>query len=83
RFSLDVCLYFLRYLKPSKVKLRLKARIFLLKKLLKELKKSSFDLKKQNNFYFKAIILEHDYQMVETELKFLSRLVKKISFKKP
>lgn len=76
RFSLNVCLYFLKHLKPSTVKLRLKGRIFLLKKLLQELKKSISNLNKEKNSYLKVIILKHDYQMVRTELKFLFELIK-------
>jgi len=75
-FSLDLCFYFLRYLKPEVIQRRLKARIFLLKKLLKSIKQTIKSLKKQRDSSFKVAILQHDFKMIEAEKKFLSDLIK-------
>ena len=75
QFSLDLSLYFLTYMRPELVRRRLRARIMILGKLLKNLRqaKKSLEQKKPNSL---VRILEHDLQMVETEHRFLSNLVK-------
>lgn len=78
QFSLDLSLYFLHYLKPKIAKRRLRARIFILKRLLKGLQQTINSLIKSKGSSSLAYILEHDRQMVETETEFLSRLVKKL-----
>lgn len=78
QFSLDLSLYFLHYLKPRIAKRRLRARIFILKRLLKGLQQAINSLIKRKGSPSLAYILEHDRQMVETETEFLSRLVKKL-----
>jgi DNA-binding PadR family transcriptional regulator len=75
QFSLDLSLYFLNYIKPVIVKRRLRARIQVLTKLLKDLKQMANSLSRKKPHSL-AYILEHDLEMVATELKFLSRLIK-------
>ena len=75
QFSLDLSLYFLNYMKPEIVKRRLRARTVVLTGLSKNLRQmvDSLGKKKPSSL---AYILEHDLEMVETESKFLSRLIK-------
>ncbi len=75
QFSLDLSLYFLDYMKPDFVKRRLRARTVVLAKLSKSLRQMANSLGKEKPSSL-AYILEHDLQMVETESKFLSRLIK-------
>lgn len=77
QFSLDLSLYFLHYLKPDIAVRRLRARMVILKRLSKGLQQMSNSLKKKKPSSL-VYILEHDLQMVETESKFLSHLVKTI-----
>ena len=75
QFSLDLSLYFLNYMKPDIVKRRLRARMLILAKLSKGLRQMVNSLRKKKP-YSLAYILEHNLEMVETEYKFLSRLIK-------
>lgn len=75
QFSLDLSLYFLHYMKPKIARRRLRARIFILKRLLKGLRQAINSLMKKKGFSSLAYILEHDRQMVETEVQFLLRLI--------
>ena len=75
QFSLDLSLYFLHYMKPDIARRRLRARTLVLKKLARDLKQLINSLKKKRPASL-VYISEHNLQMVETELKFLSRLVK-------
>jgi len=74
-FSLDLSLYFLNFIKPNIAKRRLRARSVVLNNLAKSLRQTvnSFKKKKSSSL---AYILEHNLQMVETESKFLSNLIK-------
>jgi len=74
QFSLDLSLYFLHYIKPTIAKRRLRARMFVLDKLtrgLRQMVKSSRNENPSSLLY----ILEHNLQMVETESRFLTKLV--------
>jgi len=75
QFSLDLSLYFLPYIKPRIAKRRLRARTIVLDNLVKGLKRTILSLggKKPSSLGY---ILEHNLQMVETELKFLDNLIK-------
>ncbi len=77
QFSLDLSLYFLDAIDPAIAKRRLRARMLILKKLSETLHKTLGSLKAQKNSSL-ARILEHNLQMVETEFRFLSSLVKKL-----
>lgn len=74
-FSLDLSLYFLNYIKPDIAKRRLRARLLVLKRLSKSLRQTVNSLKKKKPVSL-VYILEHNLQMVETESKFLSGLIK-------
>jgi DNA-binding PadR family transcriptional regulator len=76
QFSLDLSLYFLDYIKPAIVKRRLRGRILILKKLTRDLREMVNSLKKKKESLSLASILEHNLEMVETESKFLTRLIK-------
>jgi len=75
QFSLDLSLYFLNYIKPHTLKRRLRARLHVLQGLARGLKQMINPLKKKKPASL-VYILEHNLQMVETEAKFLTRLVK-------
>ena len=74
QFSLDLSLYFLHYLKSSVAQRRLRARIFILKKLSRGLQGMLFSLKNKRSPSLYHIV-EHNLRMVEAESKFLSRLI--------
>jgi len=75
QFSLDLSLYFLNYIKPDILKRRLRARLHVLEGLSRGLRQMIYSLKKQKSASL-VYILEHNLQMIETESKFLSRLIK-------
>ncbi len=77
QFSLDLSLYFLNYMKPDIVKRRLRARTQVLEGLSRGLRQMISPLRKQKSAAL-VYILEHNLQMVETESKFLTRLIKTI-----
>jgi len=76
QFSLDLSLYFLNYLKPDIVRRRLRARQLILKKLSRGLEQMIKSKKAKKASLGR--ILEHNLQMVETEARFLSELIKVI-----
>jgi DNA-binding PadR family transcriptional regulator len=76
QFSLDLSLYFLNYLKPNIVRRRLRARQLILKKLSRGLEQMIKSKKAKKASLGR--ILEHNLQMVETESRFLSELIKVI-----
>ena len=73
QFSLDLSLYFLDYIKPDVARRCLRVRMRLLQKLSRSLRQTIRPLRNKKPFSL-AYILEHDLQMVETELKFLVNL---------
>jgi len=77
QFSLDLSLYFLNYIKPLVAKRRLRARMLILSRLSKDMKKT-IDALKKKGLASLACILEHNLQMVQTEFQFLYRLIDKI-----
>jgi len=74
-FSIDLSLYFLEYMKPDMAKRRLRARIFILKKLSKSLKHMLKNLTGRNQSAV-FMILSHNLQMLEAESQFLTNLNK-------
>jgi len=76
QFSLDLSLYFLRYIESSVAKRRLRARMQVLENLAKSLKQMEASVKTNKKASPLGNILEHNLQMVETEFKFLENLVK-------
>jgi DNA-binding PadR family transcriptional regulator len=77
QFSLDLSLYFLDDIESVIAKRRLRARMLILQKLSDTLNKTIGSLKIQKSSSL-VRILEHNLQMVETEFRFLSSLVKKL-----
>jgi DNA-binding PadR family transcriptional regulator len=77
QFTLDLSLYFLEYVKPDILRRRLRARMRVLTQLSASLSETirSLGNKKPRSL---AYILEHDLQMVDTELKFLTSLTKNL-----
>lgn len=78
QFSLDLSLYFLNYIKPDIAKRRLRARRVVLKQLANGLKQMVGPLKNKKTSSL-VYILEHNLQMVETESRFLSNLIKNLA----
>ena len=77
QFSLDLSLYFLPYIKPAIARRRLRARIFILKKLGKNLKLMIRNTDKKLTPSL-ACILEHNLRMLDAEREFLSDLTKTV-----
>lgn len=75
QFSLDLSLYFLRYISPQAAKRRLRARTQILDKLSRSLMQMAAGFKKEEDLSF-ARILEHNLEMVKAESRFLSSLTK-------
>lgn len=78
-FSLDLSLFFLKYVEPEVANRRMRMRLRILEKLSTDLKQMIEALKKKENFSGEHI-MEHNLQMVETESKFLSGLIKAFVF---
>jgi DNA-binding PadR family transcriptional regulator len=77
QFSLDLSLYFLPYIKPAIARRRLRARIFILKKLAKSLKLMIRNTDKKPAASL-TCILEHNLRMMDAEREFLSDLTKTV-----
>lgn len=73
KFSLDLSLYFLNYMKQDIVKRRLRARMRILEKLGLSLSQTIEHLRKEG-VSSGVYILEHNLQMLMTEAKFLANL---------
>jgi DNA-binding PadR family transcriptional regulator len=76
RFSLDISLYFLRYVKPKILKRRIQVRIRLLERISRGLGQMIHSLKSKKSSSFLWLILEHNLEMINTEVRFLERLLK-------
>jgi len=75
QFSLDLTLYFLNYLKPPVAKRRLRARLFVLDRLINDLKNTVDSLKiKESPSLFH--ILLHNLRMAQAEAEFLSYFIR-------
>jgi len=73
-FNLDLSLYFLQYVDRDIARKKLKGRVIFLKRIKRDLEKLN---KEKDREYPKHmyIILEHDLDLVEAEIKSISRLV--------
>lgn len=78
QFSLDLSLYFLKFIKPQVARRRLQARVSILKKLSRQLYQTLSSLKNKKASGFLLSILEHNRQMVVTEAKFLANLIRNL-----
>lgn len=77
-FSLDLSLYFLRYVKSEVAIRRLKARIQILGKLAASLEQTAAVLEKKKTSAVISSILKHNLNMVVAEANFLSELIKSL-----
>ena len=75
QFTLDLSLYFLNHIKPQVAIRRLRARMQILKRLTDNMEKTIASLTNKKSSP-SSRILEHNLQMVQTELEFLDRLIK-------
>ena len=75
QFSLDLSLYFLNFVDPDIARRRLHARELILKKISDGLQQL-ISSQKSKKVPALSRILEHNLQMVQTESKFLSDLIK-------
>ncbi|MFA5410844.1 MAG: PadR family transcriptional regulator [Candidatus Omnitrophota bacterium] len=75
QFSLDLSLYFLRYIKPEIARRRLQARMQILKSLFRDLRQVIDSLKKKKASSL-VYISEHNLRMIEAERKFLAKFIK-------
>ncbi len=73
-FNIDLSLYFLPYAKPAIAKRRLRARVSFLKRIKKELASLKKGLKPEMKHL--SVILEHNIDLVQAEIKSVSRLAK-------
>lgn len=73
-FNLDLSLYFLGYIKPEIAIRRMRGRLQILRRISKGLKKLSFTLKNQHKNSLLSIV-EHNLEMIDTEVKFLKKLI--------
>ena len=76
QFDLDVSLYFLRYLKPKVQKRRIQTRMRLLQRISRGIRQMVHSLKSKKAPTFLWLILEHNLEMINTEIRFLKRLRK-------
>lgn len=74
QFSLDLSLYFLRYMQPAVVKRRLRARMLILNRLARSLENTIRKMKEKKDSCL-TLILDHNLQMVKSESDFLARLL--------
>lgn len=74
-FSLDLSLYFLKFIKPEVARRRLRARISILEKLSRSLNQTLTLLKNKKTYPFLISIIEHNRELVRAESKFLLRLI--------
>lgn len=77
RFSLDLSLYFLNYVNPAIAKRRLRGRMTILNRIIRNLRQMLNQLNGRKSASL-SYILEHNLEMVEAELKFLTRIIKTI-----
>lgn len=77
QFSLDLSLYFLHYLKPAIVQRRLRARLYMLNKILLGLKKM-LRISSKNKAVSLNRILEHNSKLLEAESHFILQIIKTI-----
>lgn len=74
QFSLDLSLYFLRFIKPEVARRRLRGRVFISNKISRGIKEMLDERRKRKISPSLARILEHNLKMLEAESQFLSHL---------
>ncbi|MCM8801319.1 MAG: PadR family transcriptional regulator [Candidatus Omnitrophica bacterium] len=78
QFSLDLSLYFLPYIEPEVARRKLRARVLILRRLSKELKKMLFVWQKRQTPLSLIRILDHNQKMVDAEVGFLKSLIESL-----
>jgi len=73
-FNIDLSLYFLQYVDKKIAKRQLRGRVLFLRRIKKELKAVKKDMKKAQEHL--EVILDHDLDLVEAEIKSIARLIK-------
>ncbi len=76
-FNIDLSLYFLPYAKPLVAKRRLRARVLFLKRIKKELTSLEKSIKPDQKHL--NVILEHNIDLVQAEIKSISHLIKTLT----
>lgn len=76
KFSLDLSLYFLNFIKPAIARRRLRARLSILKKLSQDLSQMVSYQKERGARPSLLRILAHNLQMVDAESRFLADLTR-------
>jgi len=76
QFSLDLSLYFLHYIRPVIARRRMQGRIFILKKVSRDILQLLKDKKSKKITQPLERILEHNLKMLEAESEFLKSLIK-------
>ncbi len=75
-FNVDLSLYFLPYVDKKIAKRRLRARVIFLKRIKRDLESIKENLKRTSKHLI--IILNHDLDLVEAEIKSISSLIETI-----
>ncbi len=78
QFSLDLSLYFLKYMKPGSAHRRLRGRIFILNRISQGLRQMLEAQRKKKTPAALIRILEHNLKLLETEASFLEGLIRAI-----
>jgi hypothetical protein len=73
-FNIDLSLYFLQYVDKKLAKRQLRGRVLFLRRIKSELKAVAKNIKIPQEHL--QIILDHDLDLVEAEIKSISRLMK-------
>ena len=75
-FGIDASLFFLPYLKPESVRVKLRARLRILKKIEQSMLQvyPAFQTQKPKHL---LSILEHNLELIKAEINFVSSLIKK------
>lgn len=76
QFSLDLSLYFLNYIKPAVARRRMQGRVFILRKVSRDIQQLLESRDPGRMPQSLARILEHNLEMLEAEAEFLERLIK-------
>ena len=72
-FNVDLALYFLQYVDKKIAKRQLRGRVLFLRRIRRELQEAKKGIKKAQAHL--EIILDHDLDLVEAEIKSIARLV--------
>ncbi|MDD5005028.1 MAG: PadR family transcriptional regulator [Candidatus Omnitrophica bacterium] len=77
-FGIDISLFFLPYLDSDNVRIKLKARLRILKKIELNLLKFYSEIRSQKPPHLLAI-LEHNLELIKTEINFVSNLISRLN----